>query len=303
MLIVVSSMEQELAGLRKQLGRGWKPGGTGGLPERIGTFTVNLGVIGLGKQAAAGLRSIFGDDNGIPGRGVQRPVGLVLLGVAGAVGPDLETGDLVLSSRYYCPHLNANSPAIPLQQETRDSGISHGVPATAQEQSEAKSDFLAPDPKLWQWAIAAGRNLGKPVVYADSLTVDQLVTSPNSKRDIGSRYPVGIVNMEDYWAASVAQEVGLPFISVRAILDPAHQALPGYLSGIAGSPSRALLSFVAMPWRLPTLIGLSRQMGIAQRALTDFALNFLTQVAHSTSPTSNDAAVGVASVPTRSATE
>ena len=299
MLIVVSSMEQELAGLRKQLGRGWRPGGTASPPERIGTFTVNLGVIGLGKQAAVGLRSIFGDNNGLLSLGAQRPVGLLLLGVTGAVGPDLETGDIVLSSRYYRPDLNANSPAIPVEKQTRDSAISHGVPATAQNQSAEKTDFLAPDPRLWQWAIAAGRDLDKPVVYADSLTVDQLVTSPNSKRDIGRQYPVGIVNMEDHRVASVAQEVGVPFISVRAILDPAHQALPGYLSGMASSPGRALLGLVTAPWRLPTLVGLSRQMAIAQRSLSDFALNFLTQVAHATSAPSNEAEVGAIAAPDR----
>ena len=83
--------------------------------------------------------------------------------------------------------------------------------------------------------------MDKPVVYADSLTVSELVTAPRDKRAIQRRYPVGIVNMEDYWAASVAQEAGVPFISARAILDPVRQTLPGYLSGIAGFRAKALM--------------------------------------------------------------
>ena len=98
--------------------------------------------------------------------------------------------------------------------------------------------------------------------------------------------------MEDYWAASVAQEAGVPFISARAILDPVRQTLPGYLSGIAGFRAKALMGVVAMPWRIPTLVGLARQFGIAQRALTGFALNFLTQVSDAAQVLSDEAAVG-----------
>ena len=301
MLIVVASMERELAGLRSQLSRGWSPEDVGSQPEGNRTISVNLGVVGIGTQAGVGLRSIFLNNNGLSGRGLQRPVGLLLLGVTGAVVPGLETGDLVLSSRYYRPHLDEGSPQQPLEKETRDSANPDEIPVTFLGKSEAKTDFLAPDPRLWQWAMAAGRNIDKPVVYGDSLTVSDLVTAPSDKRAIERRYPVSIVNMEDYWAASVAQEAGIPFISARAILDPVDQDLPGYLSNIAGSRARAFVGLVAMPWRLPTLVGLSRQIGIAQRALTDFALNFLTQVANATSAPSDEATIGAIAAPERSA--
>ena len=300
MLIVVASMERELAGFRSQLSRGWSPEDVGSQSEGNRTISVNLGVVGIGTQADVGLRSILLNNNGLSGRGLQRPVGLLLLGVAGAVVPGLETGDLVLSSRYYRPHLDDGSPQKPLEKETRDSANPDGIPVTPFGKSEAKASFLVPDPKLWQWATAAGKNLDKPVVYADSLTVSDLVTAPSDKRVIERRYPVGIVNMEDYWAASVAREAGIPFISARAILDPVDQALPGYLSNIAGSRARALVGLVAMPWRLPTLVGLSRQLGIAQHALTDFGLSFLTQVANATSAPSHEAAVSVIAAPDRS---
>ena len=199
MLIVVASMERELAGLRSQLSRGWSPEDVGSQPEGNQTISVNLGVVGIGTQAGVGLRSIFLNNNGLSGRGLQRPVGLLLLGVTGAVVPGLETGDLVLSSRYYRPHLDEGSPQQPLEKETRDSANPDEIPVTFLRKSEAKTDFLAPDPRLWQWAMAAGRNMDKPVVYGDSLTVSDLVTAPSDKRAIERRYPVSIVNMEDYW--------------------------------------------------------------------------------------------------------
>ena len=300
MLIVIASMEQELAGLRSQLKRGWSPGGADSMTGGNGTISVNLGVVGIGAQAGVGLRSIFENNNGLSGRGLQRPVGLLLLGVAGAVDPGLETGDLVLSSRYYRPHLDESPSFIPLEMEVPASENPDQIPATPQGKREPENLFLAPDPALWQWAKAAGGNMGKPVVYADSLTVSDLVTTPSDKRAIERRYAVGIVNMEDYWAASAAQEAGVPFISVRAILDPADQTLPDYLSGFAVSPNRALLGLVAGPWRLPTMVGLARRFGIAQHALTDFALHFLTQVSNATTGPPNEAAVGAIAAPDRS---
>ena len=262
---------------------------------------MELRVIGMGKQAGVELRSMLENSNGLSSLGEHRPAGVLLLGVAGAVDPDLETGDLVLSSRYYRPNLDENSPLSPPEREARDSANPDEIPATVEDNSGAKTDFLAPDPALWDWALAAGRNMDKPVVYADSLTVSDLVTAPSGKQAIRRRYPVGILNMEDYWVASVAQEAGVPFISARAVLDPAQQALPGYLAGIAGSRATASLAMMAMPWRIPTLVGLARQLRIAQRALTEFAMGFLTQVSDATPALSYEAAFGAVLAPDRSA--
>ena len=208
-LVVVASIEQELAGLRKQLRRGWRPGG-GGKSARKGNLSLDLQVIGMGEQAGVRLRSLLEKTDSPPSQGLNRPAGLLLLGVAGAVDPGLETGDLVLSARYYRQDSDENSPLTPTERQTPNSA----------DPTATGTDFLAPDPDLWQWATAAGEDTDKPVVFADSLTVNDLVATPWDKQAIGDRYPVGIVNMEDYRVAAVAQEAGVPFISARAILDP-----------------------------------------------------------------------------------
>ena len=231
---------------------------------------MDLQVIGMGEQAGVRLRSLLEKTDSPPSQGLNRPAGLLLLGVAGAVDPGLETGDLVLSARYYRQDSDENSPLTPTERQTPNSA----------DPTATGTDFLAPDPDLWQWATAAGEDTDKPVVFADSLTVNDLVATPWDKQAIGDRYPVGIVNMEDYRVAAVAQEAGVPFISARAILDPTHQILPSYLSGLAGSPGKVLPVLLAKPWRVPTLVGLARQLGTAQRALTGFALSFLTQVSY-----------------------
>jgi len=291
-LTVIASMEQELAGLRRQLRLGWRPGGAGSLPDQKENLSLDLQVIGMGKQASVQLRSMLEKSNGLSGRGPQQTCGLLLLGLAGAVVSGLETGDLVLSSRYYRPYFDDNASLDPLENEPRSSNAENQVRPTPFDKRVPSKDFLAPAPELWQLALSAVRNMENRAVFADSLTLCDLVTAPSAKQAVARRYPVSIVNMEDYWVASVAQDAGVPFFSARAILDPAHQALPGYLPGMAGSRSKTLLRLVVTPWRIPTLVGLARQAEIAQRALTSFAMNFLTQVfttapAHGSLPNSS----------------
>ncbi len=282
MLTVIASMEQELAGLRRQLSRGWKPGGSSSLPDQKGFLSLDLQVVGIGKQAALRLRSQLQpkllQSNGQTGRHLHQPRGLLMLGFAGAVAPGLETGDIVLSSRYYRLRPDENHHFVPLRNEPQSSVVRDEVRPIVVDSWVAAKEFLAPAPQLWQCAVAAVRTMDKRVVFADSLTSNDLVTTPAAKQAIGRRYPASSVNMEDYWVASVAQDAGVPFVSARVILDPAHQALPGYLLRMAGSRTKALLSLVATPWRIPTLLGLARQVWIAQRVLTSFAMNFLTQV-------------------------
>ena len=108
-LIVIASMERELAGLRRQLRLGWRPGGAGSLPDQKENLSLDLQVIGMGKQASVQLRFLLEKSNGLSGRGLQQTCGLLLIGLAGAVVPGLETGDLVLSSRYYRPYFDDNA--------------------------------------------------------------------------------------------------------------------------------------------------------------------------------------------------
>jgi purine-nucleoside phosphorylase len=168
-----------------------------------------------------------------------------MLGFAGAVDPELKTGDLVLSSRYY-----VESPG---------------------------EDYLPPDPEMRQNAIIAAANAGFPVHHLDSITVDGIISTPSAKAALGEQYPVGIVGMEDYWLALTAQAAGVSFVSVRAVLDTAQQHLPDYLPGLSQGRSLDMLRMVAMPWRVPPLFRLAYQARLAQQSLTRFAVSFVRQ--------------------------
>jgi len=257
LLTVIASMEYELAALRKELGSGRHVSGS--FPQSYGELEMDLHLVGMGKQAGAKVRSLLAQRYAPSNGQAPSPDGLLLLGFAGAVDPALKSGDLVLASRYYRPELHttpAHSPPL-------EKGVN--------------GCYLTADPNMWRHAVEAAVGMEQTAAQLDSLTVDSLVTTPAAKEAVARAYSVGIVEMEDYWVASVARDAGVPFLSARVVLDVASQTLPSYLLGLSGSRIKASLMSAAMPWRIPSLMRLARQAAIAQRALAQFALNFFAQ--------------------------
>ena len=251
MLTIIASMDYELSGLRMKLGS-VAFAGKSQSRERSGLESPpDLRVIGVGKERAqASVRRLLEEGSG-------QTDGLLLLGVAGAVDPTLDTGDLVLSSRYF--------------RDTQGIGAGH--------LKVAGEKILIPDPSLWELATKACAAGQQQPFYLDSLTVGRVVSAPEHKKSIAGAFPVGIVEMEDYWVAEVVAEFGVAFLSARVVLDTADQALPGWLLGLARSKRKAVMSLAARPWRIPAVVRLARQRPVAQKSLTRFALNFLVEAA------------------------
>ena len=175
--------------------------------------------------------------------------GVMLLGVAGGVNPGLESGDLLLADRY-----------------ALQDGAAQGA-----------GQALRPDPQMLQLAEHAALQLSMPVCSGGALTVDHLVAEPKEREALRAQYQVDSVNMEDYRAAEAAQRAGVPFLSARVVLDTASQLLPGYLPGLAKSPYRVLTNVLLMPWRIPTMLRLKRQLQLGQMVLTNFALAYMKE--------------------------
>jgi nucleoside phosphorylase len=262
MLTIVASMEQEVAGLRRELRRRvpWDVG-----PPAQGGWTgatPDVRVIGVGEaRAVEAACLLLGLSRHPHGRPLPLPEKLLMVGFTGGVDPTLPAGQLVLSSRYY---LDAGA-----MSKQEPAGILGAV---------GRENYLGPDPEMWRQAVEAAAEVGVSSANVDSLTVSRLVTSPQAKRALGQLYPVGVVNMEDYWVARTARKAGVPFLSARVVLDPADQALPGYLLGLSGSRTRAILSTAALPWRVPAVLSLARRVPPAQRVLAKFALAFLERL-------------------------
>ena len=226
-------MEQELIGLRRELLN--VEDATGVHPD------VDFRVIGVGPDRSGATLAQILQQNDFYVDGV------LVLGVAGGIDPELETGDLLLADRY---------------------ALQNGA---AQHSGKA----IHPDSAMLRTGQQAALNLSVPIFEGGSLTVDHLVAQPQERQALRVQYQVRSVNMEDYPAAEAAREKGVPFLSVRVVLDTANQSLPGYLPGLAKSPYKVITNVLLMPWRIPTMLGLKKQLQLCQAVLTNFGMSYL----------------------------
>lgn len=233
MLIVVASMEQELTGLRRELRE---------IEDATGISSqVEFQVLGVGPERAGAAMAALLENRR------SKIDGVLLVGVAGGVDPELETGDLLLADRH---------------------ALQNGA-------SQGAGQAIKPDAEMLQSAQKAALELSVPIFNGGSLTVDHLVAKPHEREALRTEYQVYSVNMEDYRAAEAAQNAGVPFLSVRVVLDTASQRLPGYLPGLARSRYKVVTKILLMPWRIPAMLRLKRQLQLCQAVLTNFGVSYL----------------------------
>ena len=201
-----------------------------------GPSAVIVKVSGAGKDnALSGIKSLL--DSPTP------PDAVLSVGYAGALRHDLKTGDLVISKQFH------NSDGI---------------------------DVLASDTRMVNLAQEIlDRSEGLRGFIGDSVTVSHVVASRREKMELASRTDALIADMEDYWIAMDLARQGLPFLSVRAVLDTADQEIPAYVArlGDAGRFQQAALvlaNTVRRPASIPQLMRLARQSSEAQKALAAF---------------------------------
>jgi len=160
---------------------------------RIGDRPVQVAVCGVGERAArrAAERCVRLASRSACGR-------VVWFGIAGALSPDLEVGDLVVGRTVVAP----DQPSVDL------------------------------DEALVEAAAARGCRPGVLV------TASGLVVTASSRealwRSTGSQ-PRTAVDMETLAAARVLQRAGIAFAAVRAISDTAADRLPSWLERASAS--------------------------------------------------------------------
>ena len=202
---------------------------------------VEFQVLGVGpERAGASLTALLEHSR-------SQVDGVLVVGVAGGVEPSLETGDLLLADRY---------------------ALQNGA-------AQGAGQAIRPDTQMLQTAQQAALDLSVPVFDGGSLTVDHLVAEPEERQELLTQYQIHSVNMEDYRAAEAAQKAGVPFLSVRVVLDTASQRLPGYLPGLAKSRYKVVTNVLLQPWRIPTMLRLKRQLQLCQAVLTNFGVSYL----------------------------
>ena len=258
-MTIIAAMEYELVGLRRALRKSGPAN-----PKAVREFGrptpsptelhVELHAVGVGRSAQATVTKLLAERRRVGGNHTDA---LLLLGFAGGLDPGLRSGDLCLPSHFICEY----------------SPVADAGPA-------ADAHPLEPDAAMRQQAACVLADAGLAWSAGDSLTVTELVATPEAKAERFRQYRAGVVDMEDYWFADLAARQGMPFLAVRAVLDPAQQGLPPYVLGLASRDrgrGRAVVACAARPWRVAGLLRLSRQAGLAQRSLAHFGLAFIRQ--------------------------
>ena len=283
-LTIIASMEYELDGLRRELRASTFPLAPTAASRDGEPPAMELHVIGVGKhQAESSTHRLLNPDTGAPDTEAAQPKQLLLVGFTGAVDPSLRSGDLVLSPRYFKTDEGTNSPNPPFMKGGDEGFFSKGSNEGTATKG-GKKEFLTPDPAMWEQANHAAAQMDCKVATVDSLTVRDLVATTGEKAAIVHCYPVGIVNMEDYWVAAAAREAGVPFLAARVVLDQADQALPPYLRKLAGHRFRAALGLLTSPRRIPALVRLSGQASAVRSVLTQFTRVFAAQANNASLP-------------------
>ena len=201
---------------------------------------VGVTVTGVGRDKAVAATELLFS-------GSPRPSFVLSLGFSGALSDDLNTGDLVLAR-----HLHLLDGASSLDVDNR----------------------------YYQLAEEAIHENVLPYVRRDTLTVPKLVRTRSERERLAQAYNAQAVSMEDYWICNAAAMAGVPFLSVKAVLDTTNQELPPYVEEIMWQRERRqgmkiIFGSMAHPLRIPTLLSLGHAARKAQRSLDIFTRAFV----------------------------
>ena len=129
---------------------------------------------------------------------------LLFSGVAGAINPSLNIGDLIIADKL-CQH-DVDITAF---------GHPHGfIP-------ESKT-FIHADPTLNQIATQVAKEQSLPIQSGTIATGDQFIASQETKEFIQTTYQADAIEMEGAAVAAVCDALDVPFLILRAISDTAN---------------------------------------------------------------------------------
>ena len=115
-----------------------------------------------------------------------------MVGIAGGVKKELKLGDIVVCQNIY---------------------------------SEGQKPLFS-DSKFYSLVIQLLREKKIDFHGGNILTVSQVISQPEMKREIAKSFPVSVVEMESYWIASVLDKT--PFLAIRVISDTVDEEIPNF---------------------------------------------------------------------------
>jgi nucleoside phosphorylase len=225
-IAIVAAMPEEIAPLRARLAGAsarTQPTSIGTLVierGRLGGQEIALGATGDGaRNARAGVAAL------LAGSGARA---LVVIGVSGALSPELASADLIVASRV-------------IDEEGR---------ACAADAEQVDATLRA----------TGGR-------AAAVLSARRIADSADEKRRLAKQAGAGlaVVDLESSSYVAAAVEAAIPWVVLRAVSDTAGEALPALLNrsldaGGAVSRGRVLRGLLGDPGALPALLALRKRV-------------------------------------------
>lgn len=195
-------MRRRLRPCRQQVvsrvGRVWR--------GQMGAHRLVLCRCGMGEERAAAALQWLVEH--------ERLWGVLSIGFAGGLQPALTTGDVVLADRI---------------QASSERTIRNGPVLEA---SVFEGGLVIPDTRLSTLATMAAQRAGLSLHHGLLWSHQTLVASVFDKRLLGRDTGALAVDMESYGIGALAASHRLPFVSMRAILDPYDMALDLPLSNL-----------------------------------------------------------------------
>ena len=264
-----------------------------------------LGVVTGLKSEAKLLKGLACVSTGGQAREARRKIdrliadgatGLISFGIAGALSPDLRTGDLIVADmvandigeawQTHQPWLDTLLSTVePLRNGRRSDDVPHHAAARRAEGHAggtppwpSDSDALESVPATTRASSVtsavrpgpaqAGNGAGQGVRVGAILGLDRMLSSPQEKSDAYARRGALAIDMESHHVARAAGERNLPFVAVRAISDQADEVLPAIMATFVDAEGQTKMSAVlaALIFGRVRLGALLRAGGASRRA-------------------------------------
>ena len=181
---------------------------------------------------------------------------LVVIGVGGALNPDLKAGDTIVASHIGC-HDYGVIDAAGMTAVTPGAFPLDG-PEAVLEPVHTTALRLARDLLAASEVTALGQAPGERLLLGGVLTGDVFITADAARNHLRHRFRADVVDMESHAVFQVARRFGVPVIVLRSVSDSAGEdAGEQYLSTVTSTCDRAASYLPAML----RLIAAARQEG------------------------------------------
>ncbi|MDO4586016.1 MAG: hypothetical protein Q4C95_01830 [Planctomycetia bacterium] len=147
-----------------------------------------------------------------------------------------------ISSEYV--ERTVNLSEIEKQKETSQQDFQARKEKADESQSSESFDPKPINPKAEKSSKSS--NIHSYFLTGTLLTTDRVITKPSDKESLAQKFNASLVDMETWAVAKVCQNLGVPFLSIRIILDPLDQELPKEIQNLTHSSQNKARLFGAL---------------------------------------------------------